>query len=160
MYALSQKYMGWVRRELYTQQCACGGQRATLALVTSSRLYVGSRDLTQVDRLSHGGDLYLLGCLPSPGASVLWMWGIILVFCESLKLVLATSDLLLEGSELVQKKQTPHWEEDPHLPGQQVSWHASRAATVQSLCSQCPSGQWERGGPSQQWQRLPYSRGR
>lgn len=49
----------------------CGGQRATLALVTSSRRSVGSRDLTQVDRLSHGGDLYWLGCLPSPRALVL-----------------------------------------------------------------------------------------
>lgn len=53
------------------QPCTCGGQRATLALVTSSCLSVDSRVLTQVNGLSYGGDLYQLGCLPSSGASVL-----------------------------------------------------------------------------------------
>lgn len=50
----------------------CGGQRATLALATSSHLSVGSRDLTQVDRFHMVGTFTCWAAFPAPG---LW-------FCE------------------------------------------------------------------------------
>lgn len=67
MYARSPQGHGMSEEGTAHAPVQCGGQRATLALVTSSRRSVGSRDLTQVDRFHMAGTFTGWAAFPAPG---------------------------------------------------------------------------------------------